>query len=153
MRIKTIKIKNFRSITEKEINFPETGLAVIHGPNEIGKSCITEALYLLFTFKDSSKDSAVNDVRPLETNNDPEVEAHLIIDDYDLVYRKIWGRNKSTFLKISKPKLETYSGLEAHNKAYELLNNFVDLNLYYASQHLQRVRIDKKPVAVLKIGS
>jgi chromosome segregation ATPase len=144
VRLKSIKIKHFRSIIEKEIEFPETGVTVIWGPNEIGKSCIAEALYLLFTYKDSSKDSDVIDVRPLEVNENPEVEAHLTLGDHDLVYTKTWGHNKSTLLRISKPKPETFKGLNAHNKAIELLDKHVDLNLYYASQHLQRVSVDKK---------
>jgi chromosome segregation ATPase len=144
VRLKSIKIKHFRSIIEKEIQFPETGVTVIWGPNEIGKSCIAEALYLLFTYKDSSKDRDVIDVRPLEVNENPEVEAHLTLGDHDLVYTKTWGHNKSTLLRISKPKPETFKGLNAHNKAIELLDKHVDLNLYYASQHLQRVSVDKK---------
>lgn len=45
IRFKRLKIKNFRSISELEIEFPEQGLVLIKGPNGSGKTSIFNALF------------------------------------------------------------------------------------------------------------
>ena len=47
MKLLRIKLTNYRGIAEREIVFSETGVTVIEGPNEIGKSCISEAFDLV----------------------------------------------------------------------------------------------------------
>ena len=45
MRISRVYIKNFRSIKEVEFHFPESGLMVLVGANNAGKSNLTLSFY------------------------------------------------------------------------------------------------------------
>lgn len=47
MKLKELKIKNFRKIRDLNINFP-TGLCVLVGENNVGKTAIVDALRLIF---------------------------------------------------------------------------------------------------------
>jgi predicted ATP-dependent endonuclease of OLD family len=44
MKIREIRIKNFRSIKEEIIEFPESGILALVGPNNAGKSNILKAI-------------------------------------------------------------------------------------------------------------
>ena len=48
MRIQRIALKDFRGVGSADIAIAETGVTIVEGPNEIGKSSLAEALYLLF---------------------------------------------------------------------------------------------------------
>ena len=52
MRIHSLEIKNVRGIEHLVLDdLPETGVVVIHGENEAGKSTIVEALDVVLTEK------------------------------------------------------------------------------------------------------
>ena len=44
MQIHKIDISNFRTIDHVTLEFPDTGVTVISGPNEVGKSSVVRAL-------------------------------------------------------------------------------------------------------------
>ena len=47
MKINRIHLKNFAGVKESEVCFASTGVTVVVGPNEIGKSSLFQALDLL----------------------------------------------------------------------------------------------------------
>ena len=47
MKLHRLVLTNYRGITHREIEFPDRGVVVVSGANEIGKSSMIEALDLL----------------------------------------------------------------------------------------------------------
>ena len=54
MKLHRLVLKNYRGIDHREIDFPDHGVVVVSGANEIGKSSMIEALDLLLESKDRS---------------------------------------------------------------------------------------------------
>jgi recombinational DNA repair ATPase RecF len=46
-----LRLTNFRGVENRELSFPDRGVVVVCGPNEIGKSSMLEALDLLLQRK------------------------------------------------------------------------------------------------------
>ena len=73
MKLHRLVLTNYRGITHREVDFPDRGVVVISGANEIGKSSMIEALDLLLEVKDRSTKREVKDVKP--THADVGAEA------------------------------------------------------------------------------
>ena len=52
MRIHRISIRNFRGVVACEVELSQTGVTIIEGPNEAGKSSLAMAIDLLFDDRD-----------------------------------------------------------------------------------------------------
>ncbi|MBU3752106.1 MAG: ATP-binding protein, partial [Mycobacterium sp.] len=52
MILHRLRLTNFRGVADRRIDFPDQGVVVVCGPNEIGKSSMLEALDLLLTYRD-----------------------------------------------------------------------------------------------------
>ena len=64
MILNRLRLTNFRGVADREITFPDQGVVVVCGPNEIGKSSMLEALDLLLTYRDRSTHRDVKAVKP-----------------------------------------------------------------------------------------
>ena len=49
MILHRLRLTNFRGVADREIAFPDHGVVVVCGPNEVGKTSMLEALDLLLT--------------------------------------------------------------------------------------------------------
>jgi hypothetical protein len=132
-----LRLKNFRGIADREINFPDRGVVVVHGPNEIGKSSVLEALGLLLDQKDSSTKQTVLAVKPVHGDVGSEVVAEISTGPYRFVYRKRFHKRRLTELSITAPSHEQLTGDEAHNRVRTILNETVDTALWDAQRVLQ----------------
>ncbi|QYH19904.1 AAA family ATPase [Corynebacterium aquatimens] len=75
MRIHSLTVQNFRGIERLEMaDLPDTGVIVIHGCNEAGKSTITDAIDLVLRERHSSKKKEVKACAPVGRDVGPEVE-------------------------------------------------------------------------------
>ena len=54
MKLHRLAVRDYKGIEERDVRVPESGILVLEGPNEIGKSSMLEALDLLLEHKDSS---------------------------------------------------------------------------------------------------
>ena len=79
---------NYRGIAHRAIEFPERGVVVVSGANEIGKSSMIEALDLLLEAKDRSTKREVKQVKPTHADVGAEVTAEISTGPYRFVYRK-----------------------------------------------------------------
>lgn len=90
MQLQRIRVTNFRKLTGPvEIAELPSGLAVICGANEEGKSTLLEAIRAALFEKHSLKGEAARAMQPLGANVAPEVELDFIVDD--TAYR-LWKR-------------------------------------------------------------
>lgn len=77
MILHRLRLTNFRGVGDRELRFPDRGVVVVCGPNEIGKSSMLEALDLLLTYRDRSNHRDVKRVKPAHADVGAEVEAEI----------------------------------------------------------------------------
>jgi uncharacterized protein YhaN len=147
VRIHRITIKDFRGVAERTVEFPETGVTVIEGENEVGKSSLVDALFLLIDYADSSTDSHVRSVRPVHTGRNPVVSAELSCGAYRFVYEKCYssrGSERHTTLAIVQPRREQLTGTEAHERVVRILAETTDETLWRALRLQQGLEVKQK---------
>ncbi len=132
MKFLKIKVKNYRGIESSEFLIVPQGITLIHGKNEAGKSSIGEAIWNLFRYPDSSKDKDILSVKPVHRDEGSEIELCAESGKYQFIYWKRFHNRTSTTLQITSPSPQNYSGREAHDKALEILNETLDMNLWRA---------------------
>ena len=64
MRLHSITLTNYRGIAESTVEFG-SGVTIVEGPNEVGKSSIQEAITQLREDKASSRKASVKDTQPV----------------------------------------------------------------------------------------
>lgn len=137
MILHRVRLTNFRGVADRELSFPDQGVVVVCGPNEIGKSSMLEALDLLLTFRDRSTHRDVKAVKPAHADVGAEVEAEITTGPYRFVYRKRFHKKAKTELEIIEPKREQLSGDDAHERVEAMLAETVDTRLWEAQRVLQ----------------
>lgn len=137
MRLNRLVLTNYRGISRREIVFPENGVVVVSGANEIGKSSMIEALDLLLEAKDRSSKKEVKDVKPTHADVGAEVTAEISTGPYRFVYRKRFHKRCETELTVLAPRREQLTGDEAHERVNAMLAETVDTCLWQAQRVLQ----------------
>jgi DNA repair exonuclease SbcCD ATPase subunit len=137
MILHRLRLTNFRGVADRELTFPENGVVVVCGPNEVGKSSMPEALDLLLEHKDRSSKQKVMAVRPTHADVGAEVEAEISSGPYRFVYRKRFHKKHLTELTVLEPERRHHSGDEAHERVRAMLDETVDAGLWQAQRVLQ----------------
>ncbi len=132
MKLVRIHLRDYRGVADRQIDFAPSGVTVIEGPNETGKSSIAEAIDLLLEELDSTAKQGVKDVKPVDRDAGPEVELEVETGDYAFRYRKRFLRDRLTELEISRPRHENLTGREAHDRVQRILAETVDEALWKA---------------------
>jgi hypothetical protein len=142
MKLHRLVLKNYRGIEHREIDFPEHGVVVISGANEIGKSSMVEALDLLLESRDRSTKKEVKQVKPTHADVGSEVTAEISTGPYRFVYHKRFHKKCETQLTVLEPRREQHSGDEAHDRVQVMLAETVDTELWRAQRVLQSASTD-----------
>ncbi|MFL0292917.1 AAA family ATPase [Mycobacterium sp. SMC-18] len=137
MKLHRMVLTNYRGITHREIDFPDRGVVVVAGANEIGKSSMIEALDLLLESKDRSTKKEVKQVKPTHADVGAEVTAEISTGPYRFEYYKRFHKKAETRLTILAPRREQLTGEEAHNRVRAMLDETVDTELWRAQRVLQ----------------
>ncbi len=137
MKLHRLVLTNYRAITHREIEFPDHGVVVVSGANEIGKSSMIEALDLLLNSKDRSSKKEVKQVKPTHADVGAEITAEISTGTYRFVYRKRFHKRCETELTVLAPRREQLTGDEAHERVLALLDETVDMELWQAQRVLQ----------------
>ncbi len=127
-----LRIANYRGLVSAEVSFSSSGITLVQGPNEAGKTSLGEAIGLLFDYPDSSKVQLIKDVKPVHKDEGPEIELQAESGPYVFTYSKRFLKKPETKLSISKPKPENYTGREAHERADAILHETIDYDLWKA---------------------
>src|SRR5690606_8765664 len=112
VRVVRLRLRNCRGTVEREVRFDEH-VTVVEGPNEVGKSTLTEALRLLLDHdvKSDSRKQAVERIRPIGRDVVPEIEAEIEAPPYRFVFRKRFSPRKrdggGTELELLAPRVES----------------------------------------------
>ena len=137
MKLHRLVLTNYRGITHREIEFPDHGVVVVSGANEIGKSSMIEALDLLLDSKDRSNKKDVKQVKPTHADVGAEITAEISTGPYRFVYHKRFHKRCETQLTVLAPRREQLTGDEAHERVLALLDETVDMDLWQAQRVLQ----------------
>ncbi|MGK2879966.1 MAG: AAA family ATPase [Mycobacterium sp.] len=137
MKLHRLALTNYRGIAHREIEFPERGVVVISGANEVGKTSMIEALDLLLEAKDRSTKKDVKQVKPTHADVGAEVMAEISTGPYRFVYRKRFHKKCETQLTVLAPRREQLSGDEAHDRVRAMLDETLDTDLWRAQRVMQ----------------
>ena len=137
MRIHRLVLRNVKGVADREVIFPERGVVVLEGPNEIGKTTMLEAVDVLLEEKDSSRKRHVLGLRPVGRDVPTTIEAELSSGPYRFHYRKQWFRQPATELRVSAPRIEQLSGVAAHERVTQIVAETTDATLWKALRLLQ----------------
>ena len=137
MKLHRLVLTNYRGITHRAIEFPDRGVVVVSGANEIGKSSMIEALDLLINSKDRSNKKDVKQVKPTHADVGAEITAEISTGPYRFVYHKRFHKRCETQLTVLAPRREQLTGDEAHERVLALLDETVDMELWQAQRVLQ----------------
>src|SRR6202044_3142872 len=137
MKLHRLVLTNYRGIRHREIEFPDHGVVVVCGANEIGKSSMIEALDLLLESRDRSTKKEVKQVKPTHSDVGSEVTAEISSGTYRFIYRKRFHKKCETELTVLAPRREQLTGDEAHERVRAMLAETVDNDLWHAQRVLQ----------------
>lgn len=137
MKLHRLVLTNYRGIGHREIEFPDHGVVVVSGANEIGKSSMIEALDLLLESRDRSTKKEVKQVKPTNSDVGSEVTAEISSGTYRFIYRKRFHKKPETELTVLVPRREQLTGDEAHERVRSMLAETVDNELWHAQRVLQ----------------
>jgi len=137
MKLHRLVLTNYRGVAHRDIEFPDRGVVVVSGANEIGKTSMLEALDLLLAAKDRSTKKDVKQVKPTHADVGSEITAEISTGPYRFVYHKRFHKRAQTELTVLAPRREQLTGDEAHERVLAMLGETVDMNLWRAQRVLQ----------------
>lgn len=132
MKFVRLRVSNYRGIASTEVKFGPAGITLVQGPNEAGKTSLSEAIGILFEYLDSSKHRNIENIRPVHRDEGPEIELQAESGPYAFTYLKRFHKKPETKLSITRPKPENHTGREAHERVEAILQETLDINLWKA---------------------
>lgn len=130
MRIHEIVIDNFKVIGHLTLNeLPQTGVIVIAGDNEQGKSTIMEAIDTVLNYKHTSKAGNVRAIQPVGQDVPSAVSLKITVGEITLRITKQFNRKASSTLDVLSPRTENFTGTRADDRLAEILADNVDEQL------------------------
>ncbi len=137
MRLHRLRLRDFRGIGERDIVFAESGITVVEGANEAGKSSMIEALDLLLRTQATSKGAAVKAVQPAGRDVGSEVFAEISCGPWHFEYFKRFNKKAETALTVLAPRREHLTGRAAHERVEQILAREMDAALFEALRLVQ----------------
>ena len=139
MRLHRISLSDVRGVDGAEVSFDPTGVTVVEGPNESGKSTLLDTFELLLGTAHTSRGKPVRDLVPVGRDVTPVAEATFTTGPYRLTLRKGWLRRPFAELRVDHPdgRVEQLVGTAAEHRVQELLADHVDQHLRRALSFLQ----------------
>lgn len=133
MKIHSIELTDFRGVKHLHVNdIPDTGVTIIHGRNEAGKTTILKGIDALFNYKFSSKAAPVKALQTVNADVSPQAAMEFSVGPYRLKLSKQWIKQASALLEVLEPSHNTYKGEEAETQLNEILSRHLDRNLFDA---------------------
>ena len=146
MKILKIELRNYRGVDHRIVEFAPSGVTIVEGPNEIGKSSMAEAIDRVIEDMDSTSRQRVVTTKPIGRDVGPEVMLEMESGAYAFKYRKRFLRDRVTELEITRPRSEFRTGREAHDRVEAILSETVDMALWRALRIQQGQVIAQAPL-------
>lgn len=138
MRLRRLTLHHVRGVEQRTVDVTRdgdpSGVVIVEGPNEAGKSTLAFAFDQLLDTKASANTAALRSLRPADSDQPPRVEAELELGGRRFVYAKRWFRSPMTELRFlderGDPTGEVLTGDEAHERVLALLDEHLDRALW-----------------------
>ena len=130
MILHSLTVSNVRAIDHLHLEkLPETGVIVIHGNNEEGKSTILDALDAVLNIKYNSAAKPIKSLKPVDRDVSPEVSATMTVGPVTFRIAKRWLKKKEAELTVTAPTRENHTGGDAEERLAEILREHLDADL------------------------
>lgn len=130
MRIHALTIDNFRGIEHLELsNLPDTGVIIIHGCNEAGKSTILDAIDTVLRERHTAGGKKMKIYAPAGRDAGPEVTLSATVGEYSFTIHKRWLKAKLAELTVTAPVRRNLTGREADDELERILAEQMDASL------------------------
>ncbi|MCZ9297624.1 AAA family ATPase [Corynebacterium hesseae] len=127
MQLHSVELNNVRGVEHLEVkDLPETGVVVIGGPNEAGKSTLVEAIDFALTEKHTANSKPVRALQPAGRDVGPEVTLEATVGPYRFRIRKRWVKKRTSELHVFAPRPGQWTGAEADGELERILSEHVD---------------------------
>ena len=127
MLLHSVELNNVRGVEHLEVkDLPETGVVVIGGPNEAGKSTLVEAIDFVLTEKHTANSKPVRALQPAGRDVGPEVTLEATVGPYRFRIRKRWVKKRTSELHVFSPRPGQWTGAEADGELDRILSEHVD---------------------------
>ncbi|AWB83814.1 ATP-binding protein [Corynebacterium liangguodongii] len=130
MKIHSLELRNVRGVEHLVLSdIPATGVMIIHGDNEAGKSTILDGLAAVLNVKYSSKGKDIKALAPVGKDVAPEVTLKATIGPYTFRIWKRFLRKPKCELNITAPQHQQFAGREADDRLAEIISGHLDETL------------------------
>lgn len=127
MQLHSVELNNVRGVDHLEVkDLPETGVVVIGGPNEAGKSTLVESIDFVLTQKHTANSKAVRALQPAGRDVGPEVTLEATVGPYRFRIRKRWVKKRTSELHVFSPRPGQWTGAEADGELERILSEHMD---------------------------
>lgn len=127
MQLHSVELNNVRGVDHLEVkDFPETGVVVIGGPNEAGKSTLVESIDFVLTQKHTANSKAVRALQPAGRDVGPEVTLEATVGPYHFRIHKRWVKKRTSELHVFSPRPGQWTGAEADGELERILSEHMD---------------------------
>lgn len=138
MRLLSLRLSHFKGIENRLVEFRPTGITLIQGPNEVGKTSLMTAFDILLEYADSSQHRDVEATKSAGQDTSTEIEARFQVGGESFTYFKRYHRERETKLIIERDdQRHTVRGREAHDRVREVLSKTMDWELWKALKMAQ----------------
>lgn len=145
MRLHRLKLENFKGVRAREVTFPETGVVVISGDNEVGKTSMVEALDLLLGYRHNSKHSKVKAAQPIGQDVGVTVEVEVTIEEERVVITRTWLKRPGTTVRfLSGPRRGEVLTADLACDALDQLWRASDTTLWSALRLMQATGLEQQ---------
>ncbi|MGX1739661.1 AAA family ATPase [Corynebacterium flavescens] len=133
MRIHSLVIDNVRGIDHLELSgLPETGVVVIHGDNEVGKSTLAEAIDVVLNEKHGGRSRKIQALQPVGKDVAPQITLEATVGPVHFRITKRWLRKKASELQVLGPHPAQFTGGQADDELERILGAHLDRALLQA---------------------
>lgn len=130
MQIHAIELNHVRGIEHLRVDqLPKTGVIVIHGDNEAGKSTILEAIDVVLREKHRARNKNTRPLQTVGSSEGPEVTLDLTVGPHRMTVRKRFIAKPLSELTITTPRREQLTGSEADDRLEQILEEYLDKEL------------------------
>lgn len=152
LTLHTLTLDHVAGVRHATLSLPDTGVVVVHGPNEVGKSTLLTAFRLLLA--DVGVGTKKAWVRALKSATEDEattVSAELTVGEHRLTVLKSFNRGAGRCeLTVTSPRPENLTGRQAADRFAEILSEDVDADLLDALTISQGDSLDILPAAGIR---
>lgn len=132
MKFRRLKVSHYKGVRHIEVAFAPTGITLVLGPNEAGKSSLVQAITTLFDDSVHRQRNSLAHLIPKDGGGFPEIELEAESGGYHFTFHKRFIEKRLTELTIHSHGDEFHSGREAQDRFEAILRETLDLTLWRA---------------------